>query len=86
MAKLLAQVEPGGEYDPAKVGEYVESFKKVVVTDSKATFTVKGALDGRRIKLTGATSDRRYHDRLIDMLVAMKLYNITNDIQLPKAP
>ncbi len=36
MAKLLGRVEPGGKYDPAKVGEYVEHFKKAVVTDPKA--------------------------------------------------
>ena len=46
---------------------------------------MKGEFDGRRVTLSGATSDRRYHDQLIDMLVAMKLYNIANDIQLPKA-
>jgi hypothetical protein len=86
MAKLLAQVEPGGKYDPAKAGEYVKNFKKAVVTDPQALFTVKGEFDGGQIKLSGATSDRRYHDQLIDTFVAMKLYRIANDIQLPKAP
>jgi hypothetical protein len=86
MAQLLAQVAPDGKYDPAKVGEYVEEFRKAVVTDPQATFTVKAEFDGRRIRLSGATSDRKYHDRLIDMLVAMKLYALTNDIQFPKAP
>jgi N-acetylmuramoyl-L-alanine amidase len=86
MEKLLARVAPDGDYDPARAGEYVENFRKVVVTDPQATFTVKGEFDGRRIKLSGATSDRRYHDQLIDMLVAMKLYEIVNDVQLPKAP
>jgi N-acetylmuramoyl-L-alanine amidase len=81
METLLATVDPGAKYDPAKIGAYLESFKKTVVTDPKATFTVKGEYDGRVIRLTGATSDRKYHDRLIDMLVAMKLYNIANDIQ-----
>jgi N-acetylmuramoyl-L-alanine amidase len=85
MRKLLAQVAPDGKYDPAKAGEYVESFKKAVVTDPKE-FTVTAEFDGRRIKLSGATSDRKYHDQLIDMLVAMKLYDIVNDVQLPKAP
>jgi N-acetylmuramoyl-L-alanine amidase len=84
MTKLLAQVEPSGKYELAKVGTYVESFKKAVVTDPAATFTVTGEFDGRRIKLSGATSDRTYHDRLIDLLIAMKLYDIVNDIQLPK--
>jgi N-acetylmuramoyl-L-alanine amidase len=85
MKGLLDQVAPGGKYDAAKVGEYVEGFKKVVVTDPKATFAVKGEFDGKRIKLTGQTSDRQYHDRLIDLLVAMKLYSRTNEIQIPKA-
>jgi hypothetical protein len=86
MAQLLARVEPSGAYDPAKVGAYVANFKKVVVTDPKAVFTVTGEFDGRQLKLRGGTSDRKYHDRLIDMLVAMKLYDIANDIQLPKVP
>jgi N-acetylmuramoyl-L-alanine amidase len=86
MAKLLARIEPSGKYDPAKAGEYVEKFAKAVVTDPKAVFKVKAEFDGRRIKLSGTTSDRKYHDQLIDLLVAMKLYDIVNDIQLPKAP
>jgi N-acetylmuramoyl-L-alanine amidase len=81
---LLARVAPGESYDPAKVGEYVENFRKAVVTDPAATFTVKGEWDGKRITLRGETSDRKYHDRLIDMLVAMRLYDIVNDIRLPK--
>ena len=85
MKKLLAQVAPGGKYDAAQVGRYVEQFKKAVVTDPKATFTVTGAFDGKRIKLSGETSDRKYHDQLIDMLVAMKLYDIANEVRFPKA-
>jgi N-acetylmuramoyl-L-alanine amidase len=85
MEQLLARVAPGGNYDPAQVGTYVANFKKVVVTDPKATFTVTAEFDGRQIKLSGATSDRKYHDQLIDLLVAMRLYNIANDIKLPKA-
>jgi N-acetylmuramoyl-L-alanine amidase len=85
MKELLARVGPGGAYDPAKIGEYVENFKKVVVTDPAATFTVKGEFDGQRIKLSGETSDRKYHDRLIDLLVAMKLYDIANGVTFPKA-
>ena len=38
MKKLLAQVAPGGKYEPAKIGTYVDNFKKVVVTDPKAAF------------------------------------------------
>ena len=83
MKKLRAQVAPSGKYDPAKIGDYVEAFKKVVVTDPEA-FTVKGEFDGKLIKLSGATSDRKYHDQLIDLLVAMKLYDIANTIQVPR--
>jgi N-acetylmuramoyl-L-alanine amidase len=86
MKKLCEQVAPCGKYDPAKIGEYVDNFKKAVVTDPKATFAVKGEYDGKLIKLSGEVSDRKYHDQLIDLLVAMKLYNIANDIQLPKTP
>lgn len=84
MKQLLDQVAPDGRYDPAQVGAYVEKYKAAVVTDPMATFTVKGEYDGKRIKLTGAVSDRKYHDRLIDLLVAMKLYAISNGIELPK--
>ncbi|HTK76162.1 MAG TPA: N-acetylmuramoyl-L-alanine amidase [Gemmataceae bacterium] len=86
MDELLARVAPGGKYDPAKAGEYVAKFKEVVVTDPAATFTVKAEYDGKVIRLSGATSDRKYHDTLIDLFVAMKLYDITNDIKVPPAP
>jgi N-acetylmuramoyl-L-alanine amidase len=85
MKELLAKVAPSGKYDPAKAGEYVEAFKKVVVTDPKA-INVTATYDGKRIKLTGDVSDRQYHDRLIDMFVAMKLFAITNEVKVPKAP
>jgi hypothetical protein len=85
MKKLLAQVAPEGKYDPKKIGKYIENFKKVVVTDPKATFTVSGEFDGKLIKLSGETSDRKYHDQLIDLLVAMRLTNLSNVIQFPKA-
>jgi N-acetylmuramoyl-L-alanine amidase len=86
MDDLLARVAPGGTYDPAKIGTYVEKFKTAVVTDPSATITVKGEFDGRQIRLSGETSDRKYHDQLIDLLVAMKLYDIANDIAFPKPP
>lgn len=86
MKELLTKVAPGGTYDPAKVGEYVERFKAVAVTDPKATFAVRGESDGKRVRLTGETSDRSYHDRLIDMLVVMKIYAIANEIQVPAPP
>jgi N-acetylmuramoyl-L-alanine amidase len=86
MKKLLAQVVPDGRYEPAKVGDYIAAFKKTVVTDPQVTFTVRGEFDGKLIQLSGESSDRKYHDQLIDMLVAMKLYNLSNDIQFPKSP
>lgn len=86
MTDLLSRVAPGGKYDAARVGEYVAAFKAAIVTDPKATFAVTATADGGRIKLTGEVSDRAYHDRLIDVLVAMKLYDISNEIQFPKPP
>jgi N-acetylmuramoyl-L-alanine amidase len=86
MKDLLAKVAPDGKYDPAKIGEYIEAFKKAVATDPKATFAVRGEYDGKRIHLTGETSDPNYHNRLIDLLVAMKLFAISNDVQFPKPP
>lgn len=86
MKQLLAQVSPSGTYDPAKIGECIQTFRKVVVTDPSVICTINGQYVGNRILLTGATSDRKVHDQLIDMLVAMKLYNITNNIELPKTP
>jgi N-acetylmuramoyl-L-alanine amidase len=84
MKELLSQVAPGGRYEAAKIGDYLETFKKTVVTDPAATFAVKGEYDGKVIRLSGETSDRKYHDAVINMLVAMKLYDIVNAIQLPK--
>jgi N-acetylmuramoyl-L-alanine amidase len=86
MKNLLMEVAPaGGPYEAAKIGDYLKNFTRVAVTDANATFTVKAEFDGKVIKLTGAVSDRQHHDRLIDMLVAMKLYNISSSIQIPKA-
>jgi len=82
----VGRVAPGGNYDRAKAGEYVENFKKAVVTDPKATFAVRGEFDGKTIRLSGETSRREYHDQLIDLLVAMRLFNIANDIRFPKKP
>jgi N-acetylmuramoyl-L-alanine amidase len=82
--KLLSRVAPGGKYDPARVGEYVEAFRKAVVTDPKATFRVKGEFARGEIRLSGEVSDRKDHDRLIDLLVAMKLYPTSNDVRFPK--
>jgi hypothetical protein len=83
MRALLEKVAPGGTYEAAKAPEYVEAFRKAVVGDD-AKFTVTAEVVGGRIKLTGAVSDRKHHDRLIDLLVAMRLYGIINEVQLPK--
>ncbi len=86
MQQLRTRVAPSGKYEAAKIGEYIENFQKTVVPSAQATFTVRGEFDGQLIKLSGATSSRKYHDQLIDLLIAMKLYNVSNDIQIPKAP
>jgi N-acetylmuramoyl-L-alanine amidase len=86
MKDLLGKVAPDGKYDPAKAGEYVDRFRQAVVTDPKATFSVKAEHTGGVIRLTGEVSDRTYHDRLIDLFVAMKLYDLANDVRIPKAP
>jgi N-acetylmuramoyl-L-alanine amidase len=86
MKELLGKVAPSGKYEPAKLGEYVAAFKKAVVTDPKATFDVTAAADGKAIRLTGEVSDRAYHDGLIDLLVAMRFFELTNEVRLPKAP
>jgi N-acetylmuramoyl-L-alanine amidase len=85
MKDLLDRVAPGEKYDPARIGEYVAAFKKVAVTDPGATFDVTATAAGKAIKLTGEVSDRRYHDRLVDLLVAMRFFEITNDVRLPRA-
>ncbi len=84
MKKLLAEVAPEGSYDPKKIEDYITSLKKVTGTDPKGVFDVKGEFDGKRIKLSGKVSDRKYQDNLINLLVAMKLYDVTNNIQIPK--
>jgi N-acetylmuramoyl-L-alanine amidase len=86
MQRRLAEIVPGGKFAPAKIGDYLANFKKAVVTDPQATFTVTGTFDGQRIRLSGAVSDRKFHDQLIDVLVAAKWYAIVNDIELPKKP
>ena len=83
MAELLAKVAPGGRYDAAKAGDYVTAFRKAIVKPG-ATFTVAAATAGGVVTLTGEVSDRADHDRLIDLLVAMKLYRIVNEVRLPK--
>jgi len=84
MKALLDKVAPGGNYAIAQVGQYVDGFRKAVVGDD-STFTVRAEVSGGKVRLSGEVSDRRHHDQLIDLLVAMKLYAIVNDVRLPKA-
>jgi N-acetylmuramoyl-L-alanine amidase len=84
MKKLLAEVAPEGSYEPKKIARYIAALKKAVSVDPGAEFDVQGEYDGKRIKLSGKVSDRKYQDDLINLLVAMKLYNITNNIEIPK--
>jgi N-acetylmuramoyl-L-alanine amidase len=86
MKKLLAEVAPEGKYDPAGISEYLIRFRKSVVTDPAAKFDVTGIYDGKTLSLKGETSDRKYHDELINVLVAMKIYDISNEITFPKTP
>jgi len=83
-AELLKAVAPRGEFDAARVGEYLAAYKTVAVTDPQAKFTVAAAFDGKVINLTGEVSDRTHHDRLIDLLVAMGFHEIRNDVRVPK--
>jgi N-acetylmuramoyl-L-alanine amidase len=82
MEKVLFGVSPAGKYNPLLIGDYVALFKIDVVKDPAAKFDVTAKLDGKRIILSGETSERKYHDQLIDMLVAMKMYDISNEIKL----
>ena len=83
MKKLLDQVAPGGKYEAAKAKEYVEAYRTAAVF-KYAAYEVNAEYTEGRIKLIGEVSQRRHHDGLIDMLVAMKLYSITNEIRVPK--
>lgn len=85
MKTRLGTIAPEGNYDPAKIKQYLAKFKEAVVSDPQA-FSVTGTFDGKQIRLAGSTSDRKYHDQLIDVLVAMKLYTIANDIKVPAKP
>jgi N-acetylmuramoyl-L-alanine amidase len=86
MKILLGQVAPDGTYEPRRIQEYIEKFKKASIASADESFEVRGEIDGTVIRLTGQANDRRHHDRLIDMLVAMKLLDLANEIRLPKTP
>jgi N-acetylmuramoyl-L-alanine amidase len=83
MKALLDKVAPGGKYVASKAGEYVEGFRKAGVGDG-STLTVRAEVSGGRVRLTGQVLDRKHHDQLIDLLVAMKLYEIVNEVRLPR--
>lgn len=85
MAARTAKVVPGGKPDPAHVGRYLAELRKLAPPAAGARDTVTAEFADGRIRLAGETTDRAFHDRLIDLLVALKLYDITNDIRLPKA-
>src|SRR5262249_26512463 len=57
MKNLLHKVAPSGKYDPTKAGEYVEAYKKEIVTDPKTTFNVTATYDGKKYMLAGDVSD-----------------------------
>ncbi|MFO0937673.1 MAG: N-acetylmuramoyl-L-alanine amidase [Gemmataceae bacterium] len=80
----LNTIAPNGKYDPANVGEYLTKYKTLVVKDANAKFNLAAKWDGKVIHLTGEVSNRADHDQFIDLLVAMKLYAIRNDVVLPK--
>lgn len=84
MRDRLRKISPGGKYDGARIGDYLVAFQKEVVTDPAATFAVKGSYDGKTVRLTGEVSAKKHHDQLIDVLVAMKLYAIANEVKFPK--
>src|SRR5262245_5710463 len=83
MTARLARVAPGDTFEVAKAGDYIEAFRKAVVTDPGVTFDVTAKVEGKRITLSGNVSDRKDHDLLIDMFVAMQLFELTNEIKLP---
>lgn len=85
MKSLLTKIASDEKPDPTKIATYLDNFKTTVVTDPQAKFDIAGTFDGKTIRLQGETSDRKFHDQLIDVLVAMKLFNLTNDVKLPKA-
>jgi N-acetylmuramoyl-L-alanine amidase len=81
LRRLLAAVAPGGKYKAAKVGDYLGAFRRELVQEPDKTFDVKAEFDGKRIRLSGE-ADRVNHNQFINVLVAMKLYDITNDIHV----
>lgn len=83
MAERLAAIAPNGKYSPEKAGEYLAKFKETYFKDSPEALTMAAKFDGKSIRLTGESPDRAYHDQFIDLLVAMKLYAISNAVKLP---
>lgn len=81
MKQLLAKIAPDGNPDASRISTYLKNFKQAVATDPDAKFEITGTFDGKTIRLQGETSEKKYHNQLIDVLVAMKLYNLANEIQ-----
>lgn len=83
MAGRLAGVAPKENYSPEKVGDYLTKFKETYFKVSSETLAITAKYDGKVIRLSGESTDRAYHDQFIDILVAMKLYSISNSVKLP---
>ncbi len=81
MAKLLATVAPGGQYEAAKAAGYVAAYKGTLA--DPAGFAVTATADGATVKLAGSVADKAHHDRLIDLFVAMRLVALDNAVTLP---
>lgn len=83
MGERLTAVAPNGKYAHENVGDYLAKFKKAYFKNSPETLAITAKYDGKLIRLTGESPDRAFHDQFIDLLVAMKLYTISNSVKLP---
>jgi hypothetical protein len=83
MKKLLAKVAPNEKYEAAKVADYLAAYRKTL-PEEEADFNIQAAFEDNRIKLTGKLDNRKHHDQFIDLLVAMKLYAVSNGVVLPR--
>ena len=82
MKAALKKIAPEGKYEAAKVSEYLEKCRKDFPGSNNE---IKARYDGKVIILTGKPADRKLHDRFIDVLVAMKLLAIQNEVVVAKA-
>ena len=81
-AKLLAEVAPQGDYRASNAADYVRELKAIIAADPKAKFDVSAKIEGGKVVLSGE-ADRASFNRLIDMLVAMRILEIENRVKLP---